>query len=147
MDYSYFCRMKKGLLLCMLTLILVGCSQKVDVSKIDTINGYWQISKVTDADGNKKEYPINEIYDYFEIKKNNGFHKKVLWQPDGTFLVNDLQDKVKITVAQEKVILDFTSKYGSHTDELASISDDEMVLISKEKIKFYYKKVIVDETK
>jgi len=58
MDYSYFYQMKKGILVFILTLVLASCSQKVDVSKIDAINGYWQISKVTDADGNKKENPI-----------------------------------------------------------------------------------------
>lgn len=139
--------MKKGIVLFMLTFVFVGCYQKVDVSKIGAVNGYWQISKVTDDDGNKKEYPINEVYDYFDIKNNVGFHKKVLWQPDGTFLVNDLQDKVKVVVADEKAVLNFTSPYGSHTEELGSISDDEMVLISNDGIKYYYKKVILNPKK
>lgn len=147
MDYSYFYQMKKGIVLFIFALVFVSCSQKVDVSKIDSINGYWQISKVTDADGNKKEYPINEVYDYFEIKNNNGFHKKVQWQPNGKFLVNDLQDKVKVVVAEDKVILDFTSSYGNHSDELEVISNDELVLVSKEQIKFYYKKVVLNPTK
>lgn len=147
MDYSYFYKMKKALLLFMLTLVFASCSQKVDVSKIEAINGYWQISKVTDADGNKKEYPINEIYDYFEIKNNIGFHKKVKWQPDGTFLVNDLQETLKVTAVNEMVLLDFSSKYGKYSEELASLSDDEMVLVSKEGVSFYYKKVILNETK
>ena len=74
MDYSYFYQMKKSIAILILTLVFVGCSEKVDVSKIDSINGYWQISKVTDADDHKKEYPINEIYDYFEIKNKLGLH-------------------------------------------------------------------------
>jgi len=147
MDYSYFYQMKKGILVFILTLVLASCSQKVDVSKIDAINGYWQISKVTDADGNKKEYPINEIYDYFAIKNNKGFHKKVQWQPDGTFLVNDLQDEVKIVVADDKAVLNFTSSYGNHTVELVYISADEMILNSKDQIQFYYKKVILNSKK
>lgn len=147
MDYSYFYKMKKVLLLFMLTLVFASCSQKVDVSKIGAINGYWQISKVTDADGNKKEYPINEIYDYFEIKNNIGFHKKVKWQPDGTFLVNDLQETLKVTAINEMILLDFSSKYGKYSEELESLSNDEMVLVSKDEVRFYYKKVILNETK
>lgn len=110
---------------------------------MDFINGYWQISKVTDEDGNKKEYPINEVYDYFEIKSNTGFHKKVQWQPDGTFLVNDLQETVKVITANEEVLLDFSSKYGKHSENVESLSQDEMVLVSKDQIRFVYKKVNV----
>lgn len=124
-------------------MVFVSCSQKADLSQIGFINGYWQISKVTDLDGNKKEYPINEVYDFFEIKNNSGFHKKVTWQPDGTFLVNDLQENVKITIVNEEVMLDFSSKYGKHSENLESVSKDEMVLVSKDQIRFIYKKVDV----
>ncbi len=147
MDYSYFYQMKKSIAILILTLVFVGCSEKVDVSKIDAINGYWQISKVTDADDHKKEYPINEIYDYFEIKNKIGFHKKVRWQPDGTFLVNDLDEHVKITIENETVLLDFSSKYGKHTEILESISNEEMILTSKDEIKYYYKRVNVNQPK
>lgn len=135
--------MKKSIVVFLFAIVFVGCSQKVDLSKINLINGYWQINKVTDEDGNKKEYPINDIYDYFEIKNNNGFHKKVQWQPDGTFLVNDLQENVKVIVANDNVQLDFSSKYGKHSESLASLSADEMILVSKDQIRFIYKKVDV----
>ena len=135
--------MKKSIVLFLLALAFVSCSQKADPSKIDFINGYWQISKVTDEDGNKKEYPINEVYDYFEIKNNNGFHKKVQWQPDGTFLVNDLQENVKVSIANDEIQLDFSSKYGKHSESLESLSKDELVLVSKDQIRFVYKKVDV----
>ncbi|MEO8234926.1 MAG: lipocalin family protein [Flavobacterium sp.] len=135
--------MKKSLLF-LLAIVFVGCSHKVDISKIDTINGYWQISKVIDGEGNKKEYPINETYDYFQIKNKKGFHKKVLWQPDGTFLVNDLQEDLNIIVKKDDVVLDFSSKFGKHQDKLESISEEEMVIVSKEAVKFYYSKVILN---
>jgi hypothetical protein len=141
MDYSYFYKMKKIILLFISTLLFSGCSQKVDISKLNAINGYWQINKAVNSDGDKKEYPINEVYDYYSIKDKVGFHKKVTWQPDGTFLVNDLQDKVKINIEKEKVSIDFSSQYGKHTEELESISNEEMILVGKDETKFYYKKV------
>lgn len=140
--------MKKSIVTFLLSIVFLSCSQKADISRIDAINGYWQISKVTDSDGNKKEYKINEVYDYFDIKKNIGFHKKVLWQPDGIFLVNDLQDNVKIVTTKDgEVMINFSSKYGSHKDKLESISDKEMVIVSNEEVKFYYSKVILNTTK
>lgn len=127
-----------------LFVVFYSCSQKVDASKIDLINGYWQIQKVEDGNGNEKEYKINEFYDYFEIKNKIGFHKKVQWQPTNKFLVNDAQDNIKIISKEDKVFLEFYSQFGKHIDELILISNDEMIIVSKEKVKFYYDKVIVN---
>lgn len=147
MVYSYFCEMKNNILYFLLTLLLVSCTQKATISEIDAINGYWQISKAVDAKGNKKEYPINEVYDYFELKNNKGFHKKVVWQPTGTFLVNDLQDEVRVTTKDDTVFLTFSSKFGKHQDQLERISDNEMVLVSEEGVSFYYSKVVLNSKK
>ena len=139
--------MKKIIVLFIGLAVFSSCSQKIDVSKIDAINGYWQINKAVNADDDKKEYPVNEVYDYYSIKDKVGFHKKVTWQPDGTFLVNDLQDKVKITVEKEKVFIEFSSEYGKYTEELESISNEEMILVAKDQTKFFYKKVVLETAK
>ena len=131
----------------LLFVIFSSCTQKVEVSKINLINGYWEIQKAEDANGNEKEYKINEFYDYFDIKKNIGFHKKVQWLPTNKFLVNDAQDNLKIIVKEDKVFLKFYSEFGEHIDELVLISEDEMILVSKEKVKFYYHKVILNTNK
>jgi hypothetical protein len=94
--------MKKYVLI-FIIIVISSCSQKVDLASIDLINGYWQIKKVVNANGDKKDYKINEVYDYFEVKNNIGFHKKVKWQPTGTFLVNNAQDSVKITNIDNKI--------------------------------------------
>ncbi len=136
--------MKKYILI-FVTIIISSCSQKVDLASINLINGYWQIKKVVNANGDKKEYKINEIYDYFEIKSNSGFHKKVQWQPTATFLVNNAQDTVKITEIDSKIYINFVTKFGKHKEELESISDKEMVLVSELQTSFYYEKVILDK--
>ncbi len=143
----YFYIMKTRLSLLIIIYIFIGCSKKVDLAKIDTINGYWQINKVEDENGNKKEYPINEVYDFYKLKNTTGIHKKVTWQLDNTFLVNDLEDKVSIFEKKEKIYISFTSKYGNHIEELKSLSEEEMILISTEKIKYFYNKVVLNKDK
>ena len=139
--------MKKILILLFLISICFGCSQKVDILKINTINGYWQITKAVNTNGDKKDYPINEVYDYYEIKNKNGFHKKVTWQPDGTFLVNDLSEMVKISDSTEGVFIQFTSKFGKHTERIESVSEKELVLETPDKAKLYFTKVVVNTQK
>ena len=139
--------MKKILILLLLLSVGFGCSQKVDISKINTINGYWQITKAVNVDGDNKDYPINEVYDYYEIKNKIGFHKKVNWQPDGTFLVNDLSETVKITNNSEGVYIQFTSKFGKHIERIESISEKELVLETVDKAKLYFSKVVLNTEK
>ena len=139
--------MKKKIILLLLLSVCFGCSQKVDVSKIDIINGYWQITKAVNTNGDKKDYPINEVYDYYEIKNKIGFHKKVTWQPDGTFLVNDLSETVKITDNSEGVFIQFLSKFGKHSERIESVSEKELVLETADKAKLYFSKVVLNTEK
>lgn len=125
--------------------ILSSCAEKVDPVKLNLINGYWQITKAINANGDKKVYKINEIYDYFELKDKIGFRKKVTWQPTGTFLVNNAQDSVRVTITGEKVYLNFSTLFGKHKEEIISLSDKEMVLLSDIDTKFYYEKIVLDK--
>ena len=100
-----------------------------------------KIEKVVFEDGKDKNYTINESYDYFESGKNNmGIRKKVMPQLDGTFLVNDTQENVKIRFKNDKVFLDYATSYAKWTEELIEIPNEKMVLENVEKKQYYYKK-------
>ncbi|MCL9805736.1 lipocalin family protein [Flavobacterium amniphilum] len=128
----------------MVALVVFSCKEKVKLGQIDKIKGYWQITKVETAKGDKKEYPVNENYEYFDIKNNSGFHKKVRWQPMGTFLVDDLQEKMTASEKDGQVVLDFSSDFGKHSEIVAELSDSLLVLESEEGANFHYKKVNVN---
>jgi hypothetical protein len=136
--------MKKYILI-LTAFLLFSCSEKVNPSQLNLLNGYWQITKAVNANGDKKEYKINEIYDYFEIKRTIGFHKKVTWQPTGTFLVNDAQDTVSIKISGETVYLNFSTPFGKHKEELVYLSEQQMILLSDIGTKFYYEKVVLNK--
>lgn len=131
--------MKKIILL--ITILIVSCNSPIDKNSLKYLNGYWQITKVKNADGNKKEYKINEVYDYFEVKDSTGFHKKVRWQVTGKFLINDLKNKVVIKNNDDIFTIEFKSKFGNHTHEIIEISETKLVLQSKEGVIYYYEKV------
>jgi len=81
--------MKKTVLLFIAFISVTACKEKVKPEDISKINGYWEIETVTTPDGNEREYKISETIDYFEIKNDSGFRKKVMPQFDGKYLVND----------------------------------------------------------
>ena len=124
-----------------LSLLFISCQQKIKPEDISKINGYWEIEKVVFDQGKDKEYGINESYDYFQIDKNNtGFRKKVVPQLDGTFVVNNSQESVKVRFEDNKAFIDYATPYAKWSEELVAISNDELVLKNAEKKEYHYKK-------
>jgi hypothetical protein len=134
----------RRIILTLSLLAVFSCAEKVAIENIEKINGYWQITKVETADGEKKEFPVNENYEYFDIKNKSGFHKKVRWQPMGTFLVDDMQEKMIASEKEGDVVLDFSSEFGKHTEKVLQLTDSLLVLESPEGADFHYKKVNVN---
>lgn len=134
----------KKIAILLVTFVVFSCKEKVTLNQIDKIKGYWQITKVETAEGENKEYPINENYEYFDIKDKTGFHKKGRWQPMGTFLVDDLQEKMVASEKDGHLVLDFSSNFGKHSEKVIELSDSLLVLESKDGADFYYKKVNVN---
>lgn len=123
-----------------LSLFFVSCSQKVEPSDIAKINGYWQIEKVVFEEGEDKDYKMNESYDYFKMINNNGIRKKVMPQLNGSFLVNDSYENVKVRFDKDKVYLDYATAYAKWSEELVALTDDELVLKNTENKEYHYKK-------
>lgn len=137
--------MRKALIYLAL-ISVIACTKKVDMNDIEKIKGYWQITQAETKDGLEKDYSINENYEYFDLVKNVGFHKKVRWQPMGKFLVDDLQEKMEVSEKDGKVILNFSSSFGKHQEEIIELTDSLLVLKNTEGIEFEYKKVNINNT-
>ncbi len=140
--------MKRIFILMFLSLFLFSCKQKIVPADITKINGYWEIERVDLPDADHKEYRMNETYDYFEIKNNVGFRKKVMPQLNGTFLVNDAFENVKVLFKDDKVFLEFKTEFSTMKEELIEISAEKMVLKNKQDVEYQYKKTeAIDFTK
>ena len=124
-----------------MSFLFISCQQMIKPGDIAKINGYWEIEKVVFDKGDDKEYGINESYDYFEIGENNiGFRKKVMPQLDGTFLVNDSQESVKVRFDDHKTYIDYSTPYAKWSEELMAVSNDKLVLKNAENKEYHYKK-------
>jgi len=133
--------MKNIFRILVVALFFVSCQHKITPSDVSKINGYWEIKKVV-AEGEKdKEYGINESFDYFQLDKSNtGFRTKVMPQLDGTFLTNNIKEKVSVRFDGDKVYLDYSTPYNKWSEELVAVSDDELVTLNTEKKEYHYKK-------
>lgn len=136
--------MMKNFFLSLFTLVLLASCQDQKAVPVDVslLNGYWEIEQVTLADGSKKEYKINETIDFFEIKKDSGFRKKVKPQLDGTYLVNDVDEKFKIEKSAKGTFIHYKTNYLKWKEQIKSLSKEQLILVNDQNIEYQYKKPI-----
>jgi hypothetical protein len=133
--------MKKYFLSIFVTVLLASCQdKKAETFDVNLLNGYWEIEQVTMADGSKKEYKMNETIDFFEVKSDSGFRKKVTPQFDGTYLVNDSDEKFKIEKSAEGMFISYKTAYATWKEEIITLSNDKLILENKQNIQYQYKK-------
>lgn len=132
--------MKKIGILLFFTASFTACTTKIESADIQKINGYWEIENVVLANGEKKDYKINETYDYFEIKDNAGTRTKVMPQLDGTFLTNGISEQLKIATEKDHTFIEYQTDYAKWREEILDVTDTELVLRNPEKNEYHYKK-------
>ena len=122
------------------TLLFVSCQEKKAESfDVNLLNGYWEIEQVTLSDGTKKEYKINENVDFFEIKKDSGFRKKVAPQLDGTYLVNDSEEKIKIEKSADGTYISYKTDYATWKEKIKTLTKEQLILENDQTIQYQYK--------
>jgi hypothetical protein len=107
------------------------------------INGYWEVDYVILPDGEKKDYKINETNDFFEIKNNVGFRKKVTPQYDGTYLINEQQESVRLIEKNHHVFMEYKTLYAKWEEEILVLSGEELVLKNAQKLEYHYKRPVI----
>ena len=131
--------MKKiGLVLFFFTLI--SCHSEVKKEDLKKLNGYWEIKEVTLADGETKDYKVNETIDYFSLKNDLGFRQKVMPQFDGRFKTNDIKETIKIVENKNVFYIEYNTQYGKWKEEIIILEDSLLVLKSKENLEYTYKR-------
>ena len=131
---------KKTFVFAFIAILVLSCKPNVTAGDMAKLNGYWEIEKVVFPDGSEKAYTINESYDYFEIKNNNGFRQKVMPQLDGTFLTNNISESIAIKEKEGKYSIDFSTPYAKWSEEIMALTDDKLVLLNPSKKKYHYKR-------
>lgn len=114
--------------------ITFACKETTPIA-IDLINGQWEIEEVKLANGEKKQFTMNENIDFFDMKK--GIHQKLKPDFEGNFTSNQVADSlIFFKNNQLKIITPFdTMQY--QIDELTSNS---LILINEDKIIYKYKR-------
>ena len=130
----------KKLVLLFIAILLISCKAEVKKEDLNKLNGYWEIKQVKLADGENKDYKVNETIDYFELKDNVGFRQKVMPQFDGKFRTNGIKENIKIDEKENSFFIEYNTNYGKWQEEIIKITDSTLVLKNKDNLEYTYKK-------
>ena len=122
--------------------LLLSCKQTISKTDLNNLNGYWEIEKVELPDGDKKEYKVNETIDFFKIKDEKGFRKKVMPQLDGTYLTNDIQEDIVIVVKDGDATIQYKTTYASWNEEIIELTKDKLVIKNQQDFEYHYKRPV-----
>ncbi len=131
--------MKKLFLLLSVVLISSSCSQKITPDDVKYLNGYWEIEQVVFADGNHKDYKVNEIIDLYEIKNDTGSRQKVKPQFDGTF-VKGPSEKIRIEHLNEQVFIHYNTEFSDWKEHIIELDENSFTVENEKKIQYKYKR-------
>ena len=134
--------MKNFFVFFLLLFTFISCKQKISKTEILNLNGYWEIEKVSFPNGNDKEYKINETIDFFEIKNDSGFRKKVQPQFNGKYIVNDVFEKIKIKNNDDTFFIVYKTDYSNWKEEIIELTKEKLVLKNDSSVEYHYKKSI-----
>jgi hypothetical protein len=134
--------MKNTLLLLLIATVCGSCKNDIKSENLPLINGYWEITETISAKGKKKEFKMNETIDYFEIKNNKGFRKKVMPQFDGRYIVNDQQEDLEIKEEKQHFYICYMTPYGKWKDEIREVDEEELILVDAEGMEYHYKRPV-----
>ena len=121
-------------------ILLVACQNKVSEEELSPLNGYWEIEKVTMANGQTREYKVNTVVDYIEVRESSGFRKKVYPKFDGTFDTSNDAEKFSIVQKKNKFELHYKTKLSEWIEVLESLGNDSFTVTNTENITYDYKR-------
>lgn len=124
-------------------LLLVGCQStpdKISEKELAKLNGYWEIEKVTLADGSIKQYNVNTSIDYIQLDGLEGFRKKMQPKLNGTYQTSDDAEKFKLIKENDHFVFYYHNDLSEWSERLLNVSADHFTVVNEAGIRYDYKK-------
>lgn len=124
----------------LLFFCFLACSEKISVSDLNHISGYWEIEEVKFPGGESKEYDVNMTIDYFEYNNMKGFRKKVQPTFDGTFNTSSDAESFQINIRDGLYWMSYRNELSSWEEQIIRITKTNMVVKNKEGMSYHYRR-------
>jgi hypothetical protein len=120
--------------------LLAGCSTPVSKTELENLNGYWEIEKVTFANGETKNYKTNTIIDYIELNNLKGFRKKMQPKFDGSYTTSNYTEFFSIVETDGSFEFQYKTEMSEWEERILRISQNSFSVINEDTLTYTYKR-------
>ncbi|HBC03731.1 MAG TPA: lipocalin family protein [Aequorivita sp.] len=124
----------------LITLLFVSCEKPNPEAQKQNLSGYWEIKTVKMPDGEKKEFEINTVIDYIEVKGDSGSRTKVSPKFDGTFRTNGVAENFTLKIEEDSLRMYYKTPFDEWKETVIEAKDSTLTVINRDTKIYTYSK-------
>ena len=132
--------MKYSIYIIFFSFIFLGFEKPNPEAQKQNLSGYWEIKTVKMPDGEKKEYTINTVVDYIEIKGDSGTRTKVSPRFDGTFRTNGISENFTLKIEDDSLRMYYKTPFDAWKETVIKAEDSTLAVINRDNKIYTYSK-------
>lgn len=121
-------------------LVIVSCSKPDPNNAKQYLEGYWEIKTVEMPSGKTKNFDINTLIDYIEIKGDSGSRTKVSPNLDGTFTTNGLSEKFILKIEDDSLRMFYKTTFAEWKETVIKAQDSILTVRNRDNKTYTYTK-------
>lgn len=90
--------------------------------------------------GKKKDFSVNTVIDYIEVKGDSGIRTKVSPKFDGTFTTNGVSENFTLKVEDDSLRMFYKTPFDEWKETVIEAKDSTLVVINKDNKIYTYTK-------
>lgn len=124
----------------MILLFMFSCAKPDPNAQKQNLEGYWEIKAVEMPSGNKKNFDLNTIVDYIEVKGDGGMRTKVSPNLDGTFINNGVSENFTLKIEDDSLRMYYKTPFDEWKETVIKAKDSTLVVKNRDNKVYEYKK-------
>lgn len=132
--------MHSKLLILPLLLLVVGCSKPNPEAQKQYLSGYWEIKTVKMPDGKKKEFNMNMVVDFIEVKNDSGVRTKVSPKFDGSFTTNGVSENFTLKIEDDSLRMYYETPFDTWKETVIEAKDSTLTVKNRDNKIYSYSK-------
>ncbi|MDP2687951.1 MAG: hypothetical protein Q8O62_12060 [Aequorivita sp.] len=122
------------------SLLVVSCDKPNPEEQKQNLSGYWEIKTVEMPNGEKKEFNINTVVDYIEMKGDSGSRTKLTPKFDGTFNTNGISEDFTLKIEEDSLRMYYKTPFDEWKETVIKAKDSTLTVKNRDNKIYTYNK-------
>jgi hypothetical protein len=132
--------MKYKIIFLLITIFTISCEKPNPEAQKQNLSGYWEIKAVKMPDGEKKNFDVNTVVDYIEVKGDSGTRTKVSPKFDGSFTTNGVAENFTLKIEEDSLRMYYKTPFDEWKETVIEAKDSTLTVKNRDNKIYIYSK-------